>query len=150
MQPCPICKTPTEPEQLDISSFAPDLFERVAASTPGWQPQDGVCPTCVRRALVQALMEKGDAALYERIQTRWPLNAEIAFGALPLPVRLHTDPRFSGKGITMALVDSGFYPHADIIRPRNRIRAWADAGQDPVAEVRFAGTDWTTRFGTAA
>jgi serine protease AprX len=34
-------------------------------------------------------------------------------------------------------VDAGFYPHRDLVRPRNRIRAWADAGRSPVAERRF-------------
>ena len=37
----------------------------------------------------------------------------------------------------MAQVDAGFYPHRDLVRPRNRIRAWADAGRSPVAERRF-------------
>jgi serine protease AprX len=37
----------------------------------------------------------------------------------------------------MAQVDAGFYPHRDLVRPRNRIRAWADAGRTHVVERRF-------------
>ncbi len=131
-------------EQLDVSDFAPDLFARIAIEKPGWQVEDGACPTCTRRVLVLALLELGDASLYERIQSRWSLRPDIAFGALPLHIRLHTDPRFSGKGITMAFVDSGFYPHPDLTRPNNRIRAWVDAGQEPPVECRFGPNDTPT------
>jgi serine protease AprX len=86
------------------------------------------------------LLSKGDAALHEGIQTAWPLDAEAAFGVLPTRLRLHADPRFSGKGITIALVDAGFYPHPDLVQPRNRIRVWADATRDPVSVFRF-GSD---------
>src|SRR6266446_8978860 len=47
------------------------------------------------------------------------------------------DPRFSGKGITIALVDAGFYPHPDLVQPRNRIRVWADATRDSVSAIHF-------------
>jgi len=32
---------------------------------------------------------------------------------------MHSDPRFSGKGVTIALVDAGFYPHPDLVQPHN-------------------------------
>jgi serine protease AprX len=34
-------------------------------------------------------------------------------------------------------VDAGFYPHPDLVQPRNRIRVWADATVDPVAIFHF-------------
>jgi len=46
-------------------------------------------------------------------------------------------PDSRAKGITIALVDAGFYPHPDLVQPRNRIRVWADATIDPVALFRF-------------
>lgn len=151
-EPCPICKTPTEVELLDISLFSAELHEMLARDKQGWQPPDGACPLCVRRVIVRAMMEKGDAAMYQRIQTNWPQNADIAFAALPLPIRLHTDLRFTGKGQTIAFVDSGFYPIADLTRPTNRIRAWANAGVEPVQEMWFgpdetpAWTNWDARL----
>ena len=104
---------------------------------PYWDREDGACPACVQQNLLRTLLSKGDAALHEGIQTAWPLDAEAAFGVLPTRLRLHADPRFSGKGITIALVDAGFYPHPDLVRPRNRIRIWADATRDPVSVLRF-------------
>jgi serine protease AprX len=104
---------------------------------PYWDRKDGACPACVQQNLLQTLLAKGDAALHEAIQTTWPLDAEAAFGVLPTRLRLHADPRFSGKGITIALVDAGFYPHPDLVRPRNRICVWADATHDPVSVFHF-------------
>jgi len=49
---------------------------------------------------------------------------------------MHADPHYSGRGITVALIDSGFYPHPDLTTPHNRIRAWANATEDPV-DARF-------------
>lgn len=75
---------------------------------PFWNREDGACPGCVQQNLLQTLLSRGDPALHEAIQTKWPLDAEAAFGALPTRLRLHADPRFSGKGVTIALVDAGF------------------------------------------
>ena len=104
---------------------------------PHWDREDGACPACVQQNLLRTLLSKGDAALHEAIQTAWPLDGEAAFGVLPTRLRLHTDPRFSGNGITIALVDAGFYPHPDLVEPRNRIRVWADATVDPVSVFHF-------------
>lgn len=109
-----------------------------ASGYPHWDREDGACPACVQQNLLRTLLSKGDAALHEPIQTAWPLDAEAAFGVLPTRLRLHADPRFSGKGVTIALVDAGFYPHPDLVQPRNRIRVWADATHDPVSAFRFA------------
>ena len=116
--------------------FAPDILAE-ARLYPFWTRDDGGCPACVQQNLLRTLLSKGDAALHEAIQTAWPLDAEAAFGVLPTRLRLHADPRFSGQGVTLALVDSGFYPHPDLVRPFNRIRVWADATGDPVSVLRF-------------
>ena len=108
---------------------------------PFWETSRGRCPACVQENLLQVLLVKGDAALHEAVQQVWPLDAEAAFGVIPTRLRLHADPRFSGRGITIAVVDSGFYPHADLIQPQNRIRVWADATQESVAVIRFDKTE---------
>ena len=43
---------------------------------------------------------------------------------LSTPLRLDADPRFTGRGVTIAFLDSGFYPHVDLTTPRNRIIAY--------------------------
>jgi serine protease AprX len=43
--------------------------------------------------------------------------------------------------VTVAIVDAAFYPHPDLVRPRNRIRAWADAAREPVRSLTFGLDD---------
>jgi len=50
---------------------------------------------------------------------------------------MHADPRFTGKGVTIALIDSAFYPHPDLLLPQNRIRAWVDASRYPIQVKTF-------------
>lgn len=52
------------------------------------------------------------------------------FGVVPTPLRLNADPRYTGRGTTIAFLDSGFYPHADLIEPENRILAYHDLTQE--------------------
>jgi serine protease AprX len=60
---------------------------------------------------------------------------------LPTPLRMHADDRFTGRGVTVAQIDSGFFPHDDLVKPRNRIRAWADAVREPVRSKRFSADE---------
>lgn len=48
------------------------------------------------------------------------------FGVVPSALRLMTDRRFTGKGVTIALIDSGFIAHPDLTRSRSRIVAYED------------------------
>lgn len=114
-----------------------EMLERIAASHPAAPGGGRACPSCVQDALLDLLRESGGDALQQRIQQVWPLDAEAAFGVLPTPLRLHADPRFRGRGVTIAQVDAGFYPHRDLVRPRNRIRAWVDTGRRPIVVRRF-------------
>jgi len=45
---------------------------------------------------------------------------------LSIAQRLHAKPGYSGKGLCIAFLDSGFYAHPDLTTPRNRILAYAD------------------------
>lgn len=45
---------------------------------------------------------------------------------LPIAERLHADAHCAGRGVTIAFLDSGFYSHADLTTPRDRIRAYHD------------------------
>src|SRR5215213_1009142 len=143
MHACPLCSSSSTPSQLaEAAWLAPDVLNQLALSNPHWRRFDGACPACVQQVLLDILLNDGEAALHARIQHFWPLDAEAAFGALPTPLRLHADPRFTGRGITVAVIDAAFSPHPDLTRPRNRIRAWVDAARDP-AEARYFAPDET-------
>ncbi len=139
---CPLCGTPTSASDLaEVDWLAPDTLERLARENPGWRLADGACPACVQHALLRTLIEQGEAALHDGLQAAWPIDPGTAFGALPTPLRLHADPRFTGRGLTLAVVDAAFYPHPDLTQPHNRIRAWVDAGREPIIARRFGVVD---------
>lgn len=58
--------------------------------------------------------------------------AETTEQALPVPTRMDADERFTGRGVTIAFLDSGFYAHKDLTEPVNRIVAYHNifAAQD--------------------
>jgi serine protease AprX len=70
------------------------------------------------------------------------------FAVIPTPVRLNADPKYTGKGVTVAFLDSGFYPHPDLVTPLNRVIAYHDvAGErrelsanEPVESWQWHGT----------
>jgi hypothetical protein len=141
-RPCPLCKQISEAQhQLEYGWAAPEVKKRLAATHAHLDVEDGACPACVQQALLEVLLNTPDDKLHETIQSAWPLDVEAAFGALPIPLRMHADPNFAGRGVTLAMIDSGFFPHPDLCRPTNRIKAWANAAKDPVEEVRFGKTD---------
>ena len=140
---CALCGRAASRAALDEAGWMPpNARARMASEHPEWQLEDGACPACVQEILLTLLYERGDDALHEEIQAAWPLDPKAAFGALPTPLRMHADPRVSGYGATLALVDAAFHPHPDLAGPPNRIAAWADAGRDPV-EARFFAPDET-------
>ena len=62
---------------------------------------------------------------------------------LSLPERLDANLRRTGKGVVMAFVDSGFYPHPDLMKPNRRIRVYADVTKDvPAAGDFFTAQPW--------
>lgn len=136
--PCALCgASSTNSELAEAGWQSAETVDRLGRRHPGWRRQDGACPACVQHLLLETLLEKGEEALHESVQKAWPLDAEAAFGAIPTPLRLHAHPRYTGSGLTVALVDAAFYPHPDLVRPRNRIRAWVDASREPVSVLRF-------------
>ncbi|MBA3439562.1 MAG: S8 family serine peptidase [Pyrinomonadaceae bacterium] len=73
----------------------------------------GVCARCIRlfeRARIQLAT---DAVIFEQ-----------GGRVLPTPLRLDSHERFTGRGTTIAFLDSGFYAHPDLTIPRNRILAY--------------------------
>ncbi len=63
---------------------------------------------------------------------------------LSIPERLQAHPKYAGRGVVIGIVDSGFYPHPDLMRPRRRVKVYADAARDtPVGTDFFTPQPWT-------
>ncbi len=93
------------------------------------------CARCVDHLDASTFVRSGHIppALLARISNN-PL-------VLPTPLRLNANPDYTGKGISICLIDSGFYPHPDLIQPFNRIACSVDiaAGQS-THDDRWHGT----------
>lgn len=109
---------------------------------PHLSATDDENPARVQQELLYKSLDESDAALHARVQQVWPLDPEAAFGALPTPLRLHSDPRFTGLGTTIALIDTGFYPHPDLVQPANRIRAWVNTSIEPAQVIRYGADEF--------
>ncbi len=57
---------------------------------------------------------------------------------LSIAARLRADTRLTGRGVTIAFIDSGFYPHPDLTRPANRIRTFVDVLHPHASAADFA------------
>ena len=70
------------------------------------------------------------------------------FGVIPTPVRLNANSEYTGKGVTVAFLDSGFYRHPDLATPVNRVVAYKDLSNErrslstsePVESWQWHGT----------
>jgi serine protease AprX len=56
---------------------------------------------------------------------------------LSIPERIDADHLHTGRGVCMAFVDSGFYPHPDLMRPERRIVSYVDASRERPVPAEF-------------
>src|SRR5437764_1470640 len=134
---CPLCAKLREVQsQREAVWASPELIDRLSELNPDWEASQGACPACLQEALLEVMLREGDAKAHESLRTTLPLDAASSAGALPTPLRMHADPQYTARGVTLAMVDAGFYPHPDLCLPHNRIRAWVNAAVDPVVDVR--------------
>src|SRR5712692_9101560 len=110
---CPLCR-----RDVGVADFVSgrdleaEVAALVAANTPGWAGEDGLCRECARRFT---------GALDELRRHGAPPGA-----ILPTPLRLGALDAYRGRGVTIAFLDSGFYAHPDLVEPEDRILAYVD------------------------
>ena len=56
---------------------------------------------------------------------------------LPMPLRVGADEKFTGRGITIAFIDSGFYPHSDLTEPENRVLHYTSLPDPQTSEADY-------------
>jgi serine protease AprX len=89
---------------------------------------------CVFDAVQQTIAERSKVSVQEMLQSPFPAYASQETRLIPTPERLCANPRYAGRGITIAFLDSGFYPHPDLTRPSERIRRYVDATESVPVE----------------
>ncbi|MEQ1644479.1 MAG: hypothetical protein ABL959_13610, partial [Pyrinomonadaceae bacterium] len=104
---CPVCSRFARDGCVDLGSLADDVAKLIRANAPGAEDFEEICVRCAR--------------LFERAKDQIIKDAAVqkdGSHVLSTPLRLDADDRFTGKGVTIAFLDSGFYPHVDL---KNRI-----------------------------
>jgi serine protease AprX len=136
---CPLCLSPLDPDLVGIQPKLEDHIVRILREeNPGWEPEDGACPECVHNAVEKAIEARSLTSLRAELLTPFPVYSRDEKRLLTTPLRVHANPNFAGRGITVAFLDSGFYPHPDLVRPKNRILCYVDAtGRAPVEKQNF-------------
>jgi serine protease AprX len=112
-QVCDVCGRETREGLVPLTSLDEELQAITSANAPAGRVVAELCPRCVelfRRAQVQL---HTDSAVFEQ-----------GGRVLPTYLRMGADERFTGRDVTIAFLDSGFYAHPDLTTPRNRILAY--------------------------
>ena len=73
---------------------------------------------------------------------------EVSIEVPPTPLRVGADERFTGRGVTIAFLDSGFYPHPDLTQPENRVLCYTSITPGHDSEAAFRTPDLSSWHGT--
>ncbi|MGH9802139.1 MAG: S8 family serine peptidase [Blastocatellia bacterium] len=119
---CPLC---SRSGRQPLQNADQTLITLIQSNQPGWQPEHGLCQSCFD-------LFRGAR---ERMATNPKIFHDGEYHILPTPLRVGANERFAGRGVTMAFLDSGFYPHPDLVEPRNRILRYANVA-DPNSHER--------------
>ncbi len=113
---CAFCRNDLGPGDVPLEGLDAHVLLLILANDPWWRPEAGICKGCVRR-FVEA---------ESQARARYPAFARGALPVLPTPVRLGAVDKYTGRGVVMAFLDSGFHAHPDLVEPRNRILRYVD------------------------
>lgn len=108
---CPVCSREAKEEFVPMIVIEDELRKLIRANAPDSSGRvDAVCARCL------TLFERAkDNILHDAA-----MNKDGSF-VLSTPLRLDAVEEFTGRGVTIAFLDSGFYPHVDLTTPENRI-----------------------------
>ena len=109
-QGCHVCGCETQEGRVSLDSLGESLQKIVAANAPAGARVSEVCPRCVELYERARIQLESDAVVFEQ-----------GGYVLSTPLRMGADERFTGRGVCIAFLDSGFYAHPDLTTPQNRI-----------------------------
>ncbi|MBE2236499.1 MAG: S8 family serine peptidase [Caldilineaceae bacterium] len=114
---CPICRQACDPRILAYASaLHPALAEWVRRVAPAWQPAEGLCPLCAATYNSLLMAQRSHTSLHTSTDphTTFPYYHRGEEILLSQPQRLPDYHTLTGAGVTLAFLDSGYYPHPDL------------------------------------
>jgi serine protease AprX len=118
------------------------VIEQIKKHNPGWAENDGACSRCVDYYHTEIVME---GRILPEIGPYFPVKSADDYIILPTPLRMDAEARFTGKGVTICFIDSGFSPHPDLTTHQNRIKKIIDItrpGDQEFAASSTASAAW--------
>jgi len=110
--PCHICGRASS-QRIALSELPTELADLMEANADVAGDVARVCAGCVELFSRAKAQTDSHQVVFERTDH-----------VLPTPLRMDADERFTGRGVTIAFLDSGFYQHDDLTKPENRIVAY--------------------------
>lgn len=133
---CPLCNDPVEKllYRFHLESER-QVIKKISEHNPAWSEEDGACSRCVDYYHTELVMQQ---RILPEIGPHFPVRSADDFVILPTGLRLEADQRFTGKGVTICFIDSGFYPHPDLTAHKNRIKTIIDI-TNPGDSLKYKG-----------
>jgi len=121
---CPLCNDAVDKLLYRFHSESEQtILEKIKLHKPEWADEDGICSRCLDYFNTEILMEQ---RVLPEIGPYFPVKNADDFIILPTPIRVKTNPKYSGKGVTICFIDSGFYLHPDLVKNKDRIKKIVD------------------------
>lgn len=109
---CHLCGR-LDDKRIALDALHADIKALLKSNAGGAGELTRVCPNCVELFIRAKAQVDSHQFVFEQHDH-----------VLPTPLRMNADERFTGRGITIAFLDSGFYSHPDLTEPENRILAY--------------------------
>ena len=103
------------------------VIGKIKTEFPEWTKEDGLCSRCLDFFHSEIVMEH---RILPSIGPQFPIKSTDDFIVIPTGLRVDADPHFTGKGVTICFIDSGFNAHPDLVAARNRIKTMVDITVD--------------------
>jgi serine protease AprX len=110
---CPVCGRESPDGLANFTELPEDLQKIVSANSATGVLLAEICPRCIQLFARAREQFESDAAIFEQ-----------GGYVLSTPLRMDADGRFTGRGVCIAFLDSGFYSHQDLTTPASRILAY--------------------------
>jgi serine protease AprX len=136
---CPLCGRPVVAALRTLTTrLASPVVRHLQQNQPTWRPEAGACPECALAAAEAVRQTRSLTSLQDELLLPYPVYTPDEAHLLPAAQYLDVSPHYTGRGVTIAFLDSGFYPHPDLTQPENRILVYADATRGrPVIKDSF-------------
>ena len=143
---CPLCSDTVDKlyYRYHIDSER-KVLDKIKTNNPTWSQNDGICSRCVDYYHTAVIMEQ---RMLPEIGPHFPIKSADDFVILPTGLRLNADPRFTGKGVTICFIDSGFYLHPDLLVSAKRIKKIIDINNPKTTQKYFSKPNPESWHGT--